>query len=157
MSLQLGPRRVVAPDGAQWRVGRTWTTRRPRLPRRPRGAVTADSVQSIGSGLPELVGLDLGQELLAFAAVVAVVLVLIPLLFFGLELIVLGVVLASGVIARTLLGRPWVVQATTIDAVSAGRALEWRVRGWRRSQDLIARVTAELAAGHDPSAVQPRR
>ena len=65
MSLQLGPRRVVAPDGVEC-------------------------------------GLDLGQDLLALAAVVAVVLVLIPILFFGLELIILGVLLAAGIIARTL-------------------------------------------------------
>jgi hypothetical protein len=106
---------------------------------------------------PDLGGLDLGQELLALAAVVAVVLVLIPVVFFGLELIILGVLLASGVIARTLLGQPWVVQATSTDPLSSGRRLEWRVRGWRRSRSLIAEVASELAAGHDPSKVQPRR
>jgi hypothetical protein len=63
------------------------------------------------------------MELLALAAVVAVVLVLIPVLFFGLELIILGVLLAAGVIARTLLGQPWVVQATSTDPLSFGRRL----------------------------------
>ncbi len=157
MSLQLGPRHVVAPDGAEWCVGRKWTTRRPRLLRRRRSGTASDSLQNLGSVWPDLGGLDLGQELLALAAVVALVLVLIPVLFFGLELIILGVLLATGVIARTLLGQPWVVQATSTDPLAAGRRLEWRVRGWRRSQSVIAEIAAELAAGHEPSTIQPRR
>jgi hypothetical protein len=105
--------------------------------------------------IPDPGGLDLGQELFAIAAVVAVVLVLIPLLFFGVELIILGVLLAAGVIARTLLGQPWVVEAVSTDPLSAERRLEWRVRGWRKSRSLIAEVVAELATGHDPATVQP--
>lgn len=157
MSLQLGSRHVVAPERVEWCVGRKWMTRRPRLLRRHRSGTASDSLQNLGSVWPDLGGLDLGQELLALAAVVAVVLVLIPVLFFGLELIILGVLLATGVIARTLLGQPWVVQATSTDPLSAGRRLEWRVRGWRRSQSLIGEVAAELTAGHEPSTVQPQR
>ena len=155
--MKLGPRHVVAPDGAEWCVGRKWTTRRPRLLRRRRSGTASDSLQNLGSVWPDLGGLDLGQELLALAAVVALVLVLIPVLFFGLELIILGVLLATGVIARTLLGQPWVVQATSTDPLAAGRRLEWRVRGWRRSRSVIAEIAAELAAGHEPSTIQPRR
>jgi hypothetical protein len=147
----------VAPDGVEWFVGRKWGTRRSRLLRRHQSGTASDSLQNLGSVWPDLGGLDLGQELLALAAVVAVVLVLIPVLFFGLELIILGVLLAAGVIARTLLGQPWVVQATSTDPLSSGRRLEWRVRGWRKSQRLIAEVAAELVAGHEPSTVHPRR
>jgi hypothetical protein len=95
MSLQLAPRRVVAPDGVEWCVGRKWMTRRPRLLRRHQSGKASDSLQNLGSVWPDLGGLDLGQELLALAAVVAVVLVLIPVLFFGLELIILGVLLGT--------------------------------------------------------------
>ncbi len=157
MSLQAGPRRVVAPDGVEWSVGRKWMTRRPRLLCRHRSSSGSASLQNLGSVRPDLGGLDLGRELLVLAAVVAVVLVLIPVLFFGLELIMLGVFLAAGVLARTLLGQPWVVEATSIDPLGSGRRLEWRVRGWRRSRNLIAEVAAELAAGNEPSTVQPRR
>lgn len=38
-------------------------------------------------------------------AVIAIVVV--PLLLFGIELIVLGLVVAAGIVGRTLLGRPW--------------------------------------------------
>lgn len=154
MSAQLGSRRIVAPDGVEWRVGRQWMTRRPRL-RQRKSATTSGSLQNLGSmPVPGPGGLDLGQELFAIAAIVAVVLVLIPLLFFGLELIILGVLLAAGVIARTLLGQPWVVEARSTDPVSAERRLEWRVRGWRKSQSLITEVLAELATGHDPATIQ---
>jgi hypothetical protein len=93
--------------------------------------------------------------LLAIAAVFAVVLVLIPILFFGLELVIVGALLAAGLLARTLLGQPWIVEATSIDPLSSGRCLEWRVRGWRRSQAFIAEIAAELAAGNEPPVAQP--
>lgn len=99
VSAQLGSRQVVTPDGAEWHVGPIW---------------------------PDPGGLDFGQELFAIAAVAAVLLVLIPILFFGLELIIVGVLLTAGVVARTLLGQPW---------------------GWRTSQRLIAEVAAQLEAG----------
>ena len=147
----------MAPDGVQWRVGRKWMTRRALLMRRRQSATVSDSLLNLGSVWPDPGGLDLGQELLAIAAVVAVVLVLIPILFFGLELIIVGVLLAAGVVARTVLGQPWVVEAVSSDPLSPGRQLEWRVRGWRRSQRLIAEVAAELEAGNEPSTVSSSR
>jgi hypothetical protein len=155
MSVQLGSRQIVAPDGVEWRIDRQWITGRPRPLRRRQNAGASGSLQSLGSSLPDLGGVDLGQGLLAIAAVLAVVLVLIPVLFFGLELIILGVLLAAGVMARTLLGQPWVIEARSVDPLSSGRRLEWRLRGWRRSQNLIAELAAELAAGHDLSTVRP--
>ena len=125
--------------------------RQPRPFRRRPSTTAAESLQYLGSGWPDVSGLDAGQELLVVAAVVAVVLVLIPILFFGLELIILGVLLAAGLLGRTLLGQPWVVEATSVDPMSGGRRLEWQVRGWRRSQHLIADVVADLAAGNEPS------
>lgn len=154
MSAQLGPKRIVAPDGVEWRVGRQWMTPGPRF-RHRKGARASGSLPKLGSmPVPDPGGLDLGQELFAIAAIVAAVLVLIPLLFFGLELIILGVLLAAGILARTLLGQPWVIEARSTDPVSPERRLEWRVRGWRKSQTLISEVVAELATGHDPATIQ---
>jgi len=81
------------------------------------------------------------------AGVVAVVLILIPLLFFGAELVILGALLAAGLISRTLLRQPWVVEARSTDPLTSGRRLEWRVRGWRNSEKLIAQVVSDLSAG----------
>ena len=151
MSLQLGPRRVMAPDGVEWQVGRRWLTRRPKLGRPRQGKIAADTAYNLGSGLPDLGNLDFGEGLLLTVAAVAVLLILIPVLFFGLELIILGVLLAAGVIARTVLRQAWVVEARSTDPLTAGRRLEWRVRGWRKSGRLIAQVTSDLTAGREPS------
>ena len=150
MSLRLGPRRVVAPDGVEWRVGRRWLTRRPQLRRPRRTGIAAESLNSLGTGWPDLGNVDLGEGLLVLAAVVAFLLILIPLLFFGVELIVLGAFLAAGVIARTVRRQPWVIEARSTDPLTSGRQLEWRVRGWRRSGKLIAQVASDLSNGREP-------
>jgi hypothetical protein len=71
------------------------------------------------------------ETLLLVAAIVAVALILIPILFSGIELIIVGTLLAAGVMARSLLRKPWVVQAKSSDSLTSGPLLEWRVRGWR--------------------------
>jgi hypothetical protein len=152
MSLQLGPTRVVAPDGVEWRVCRRWLTRNPKLRRPSRSRVATESVNHLGASWPDFGGIDLGEGLLVAAAVVALLLILIPVVFFGIELIVLGVLLAAGVIARTVLGQPWVIEARSADAIAPERRLEWRVRGWRESAKLITRVASDLSAGRDPDA-----
>jgi hypothetical protein len=154
MPLRVGPRRVVAPDGVQWRIGRRWLTRRVRVGRPGRGEIASESLMQVGPALPDLASLDLGEGLLVIAAVVAVALVLIPILFFGIELVIVGALLASAVIGHTLLGQPWIVEARSTDAESFARLLEWRVRGWRQSGKLISRIAADLSAGHDPRAVE---
>jgi hypothetical protein len=145
MSVQLGPRRVVAPDGVEWRVGRRWLTRSPKLDRPRRREIAAESLNHLGASWPDFGNVDLGEGLLVVAAVVAFLLVLIPVLFFGIELVILGALLAAGLITHTVLGQPWVIEAT-----STGRHLEWRVRGWRRSGLFIAQVASDLSAGRDP-------
>jgi hypothetical protein len=88
-----------------------------------------------------------GIGILIGALVVAVV--LIPLLLFGIELVLVGVLIAAGVVGRGLLGRPWVVEARC--AENASRTLAWKVVGWRRSARLIDEVAASLANGRDPA------
>jgi hypothetical protein len=150
MSLQLGPRRVMAPDGVEWHVGRRWLTRRPKLDRPRSGDMASESLYNLGLGWPDLGNLDLGEGLLLAVAVVALVLILIPVLFFGVELVILGTLLAAGVIARILLRQPWVIEARSTDPLTSGRQLEWRVRGWRKSGKLIAQVALDLSAGREP-------
>ena len=83
-------------------------------------------------------------------AALAAVLILIPVLFFGVELIILGALLAAGVIGRVLFRQPWVIEARSNDPLTPGRRLEWHVIGWRKSQSLIQKVTSDLAAGREP-------
>jgi hypothetical protein len=100
--------------------------------------------------IPDFGGIDdLGAAILVLAAMVVIAIVVVPLLLFGVELIVLGLLVAAGILGRTLLGRPWVVQATP--ANDSTGALTWRVVGWRRSGRLIDEVLASLQAGLDPT------
>lgn len=143
---------MIAPDGAEWHVGRRWLTSRPRLDR-PRGReIASESLSNLG----DIGNVDLGGGLLVATAALAFVLILIPVLFFGVELIILGTLLAAGVIARTLLRQPWVVEATSIDPLTPGRRLEWRVRGWRKSGELIDQVASDLSAGREPDRGLPQ-
>ena len=112
--------------------------------------IAAESLNHLGASLPGFASGDLGQGLLVAALVVAFLVILIPVLFFGIELIILGVLLATGVIARTVLRQPWLVEADSIDSLSSGRHLEWRVQGWQRSTRLVARVASDLSAGREP-------
>ncbi len=106
----------------------------------------ADAVFSV----PDLGGIDdLGVAALALLALVVVAIVVVPLLLFGIELILLGLLIAMGIVGRTLLGRPWIVDATPL--VGDDEGLMWRVVGWRRSTRLIGEVAASLSAGLDPS------
>jgi hypothetical protein len=100
--------------------------------------------------VPDVGGADLGEWLLVVVGIVAVILILIPLLFFGVELIVVGALLAAGLVSRVVLRRPWVVVAQSSDAVASGRRLEWQVQGWRRSGELIEQIASDLSAGREP-------
>lgn len=79
--------------------------------------------------------------------------ILIPLLLFGIELIVLAMILAAGIVARSMLGRPWIVQATP--RTNQSEILTWKVKGWRHSTELIDEVATSLAAGLPPPGRDP--
>lgn len=76
---------------------------------------------------------DLAVTLAVILGAVVVAVILIPLLLFGIELILLGLVVAASIAGRGLLGRPWIIQAkrwvrsrrarrcTTVKASSASR------------------------------------
>ena len=147
MSIQVGPRRVVAVDGVEWTVGRRWLTPRLGWTWKRRG-VAADGLSTLGQGLG---GVDFGEQgVLVAVGVMAAIVILIPLLFFGFELIVFGVLLAAGIVGRVLLRRPWVIAARCSAPPGSGRQLEWRVTGWRKSGRLIDEVVSDLAAGREP-------
>jgi hypothetical protein len=106
-------------------------------------------VPQIPSVDPEVLG-EFPAFLAALAAIALLVLVLIPLLLFGIELLILALLIAAGAIARAALGRPWVVYAAPAGENPATRA--WEVRGWRRSEEAVDELAAQIAAGSEPDA-----
>ncbi len=93
---------------------------------------------------------DIGAAILVFVALVVVVFVAVPLLLFGFELIILGLVLAASIAGRALLGRPWIIQACPVEGDA--QVMVWKVSGWRMSARVIGEVAMALNAGRDPVA-----
>jgi hypothetical protein len=153
MLRELAQARVTTPSGVDWHVGRRWLLRRVGVPfseRRERahdvtGLTWRDGFNQV----------DGGGTFLIIAAVVAVILVVLPLLLFGIELIIVGVVLAATLLGRVVAKRPWVIEARSLDPWAADRVLEWRVTGWRRSQRLIDEIVSDLATGREPNPALP--
>ena len=95
-------------------------------------------------------GLDVGlaagvsDSLLAlvvmFAAVAlaVVVLILLPYIFFLLELLIVPAL----VLYRVALRRPW-----TVEASSEGERRRWKVVGWRRSGEVVEATALALERG----------
>jgi hypothetical protein len=146
-------RRVKAPDGTEWIVGRAWLGKR-----RP-GSFGRHVDNTIGTSAWSLESLDFthlfdGEDfvggLIVAAVAVAFVLVIIPIILFGFELIIVGCVLAIGIVGSTFLGRPWTVVAKS----SAGQVREWRIRGRRASAALIDRICTDIqASGQIPAII----
>jgi hypothetical protein len=146
----IGPRLVSTPNGQVWRVSRRWSRRQLPRWRKARVGRPGDSADTLLS-IPDFGAADdIGTAILAALAAVVFVFVLIPLLLFGLELVLLGLAVATGMFARTLLGRPWVVQAQQVGP--ADEPISWRATGWRHSSRLIDEVSEALQAGRDPRA-----
>jgi hypothetical protein len=84
----VGSRRVAAPSGATWRIGRVWRGRGDERRRKPvlRWRDGGRWLPSDFGGVDSLEGL-----LVVVVVVVLVVFVVIPLLLFGIELIIIGI------------------------------------------------------------------
>jgi hypothetical protein len=145
-------RRVTTPDGVEWRVARQWPTNRKI---HSWGWYVDIGTNSRFLGSDAFNGVDdLGGAVLALVGIAVAALVILPLLLFGLELVIIGCLLAAGLIGQTLLRRPWTVKADIIDR--PGHGAQWSVIGWRRSQRLMDEVVAALAAhGAVPAAESP--
>ena len=48
-----------------------------------------------------------------------------------------------------VLGRPWLIEASTVTPPGARRVVQWKVSGWRRSNELVRAIAADLSAGGD--------
>jgi hypothetical protein len=139
---------VTTPAGIEWRVGRRWVSRSLTGAFAERGRAIRASGWEQYAGVP-----DADSSGVVYGAYVAVIviLLLLPLILFGVELIVVGWLLAAAFAARVVFRRPWVIVAKARTPAAGDRALEWRVAGWRASGELIDRVVADLADGREPT------
>jgi hypothetical protein len=167
-------RRAEAEDGRRWVVRPQWTRRESlwsRRRRRPAGegawttfrkrlrrtggrAMETGDALDAGCVVGELAELPaVGVVFLAVALVVIAValvafgvVVLVPLLLAVLDLLLLGIVAALGLVGRLVLRRPWTIEARSDD----GTVLTWNVVGWRASRERRDEVAALLASGVVP-------
>jgi hypothetical protein len=90
--------------------------------------------------------------LFVLVALVLAVVVVVPVLLFGVELIIVGVVIALGIIGRLVLGRPWIVVAES--AAVRGVGFAWKVSGWRGSGRVIGEVADAIESGLEPGQLE---
>ena len=145
-----GAQRTVSRDGVRWCVGRKWVPHRVHHSWRWRAEQTLEVVKAPDGWTDWFTAFDdtdLAGGLLVLAGVVAVILIAIPLLLFGIELIGAGVLIAAAMWVRLIFSKPWTVEARPLDG--SANALHWRVKGWKASKKLITRISDDLAAGRD--------
>lgn len=138
----MGGRKVLAPDGRRWKVGRDWFPRRVR-----RRWETRDGFDILG----EFAGFDIGPVAAMLAVALLVILfavVILPLLALAVEVVIVILAFLVALAARLLRRRPWRVVARSREPYEA--ELDWHVVGWRASRDTIAEVAAALEAGREP-------
>jgi hypothetical protein len=75
------------------------------------------------------------------------VLIFLPYVFFGLELLVLPLFLAY----RIARGKPW-----TVEARSGSERRRWQVHGWRNAGEAAGLIAQALARGEPPGSLLPR-
>ncbi len=155
MMSRIGSRVVRTPSGQEWRVGRRWIGRpMPRWRKLSRRKTSNGEARPLDAAevlfsVPDLGGIDdLGAAIVILGAIVVIAIVVVPLLLFGIELILLGLLVATGILGRVILGRPWLVQASPTNGDA--EALHWQVTGWRHSSNLIDEVASSLEAGLNP-------
>ncbi len=139
----IGAKRVRAPDGTEWRVGRRWLPDKPTLWRREGDAEGGDWLSSA-----ELDGADdVFVVVIAVVAVIATIVflttVVFPIIVLAFEVMVVLVLLVGGIAGRLVLRKPWTIRARA----EHGRELTWRAQGWRRSGRVRDDVAAALALG----------
>ena len=141
--------KVIAPDGATWIVRRRWMEWGPHWPYTWRSRKKSRRNDD-AKGWSWLDFLDFDEFSLIILAVVGAIFVLIffvlPALIFILQLLIFITLLAVTLFLRTLLRRPW-----TVEAIRTGpdpRRMDWEVVGWWRSRRVIAEIAQSISLGH---------
>jgi hypothetical protein len=135
-------RKVTAPDGRRWTLGRHWLPRRKRFKKADISDVGPDG------GFLDIGGDDLGifgiiiAVIVGFFLTVFVVLLAFNVFALALEILILLVVALAGVIGRVVFRRPWMVFARGGD-----EQLVWPVVGYFNSRAKIQELSSQLALG----------
>jgi hypothetical protein len=147
----IGAKRVTAPDGTTWKVGRRWLPDKPTLWRRRKRKRDDGSPAEHGNGSDFFPDFGIDEAFVFVLAILAVVVVFVllttvvfPILVLTLELLIVLVLLAGVLAGRFLFRKPWTIRARAKD----GRELSWRASGWRRSGRVRDDAAAALALGH---------
>ncbi len=92
---------------------------------------------------------DVADEFAIAAAVFAVLVLAFfvpPLVLIGVDLLWVAVMFLGGAIGRFVLGRPWRVEAVSVE----GERRVWKIKGFRGAAMLRDALQAEFDAGLDP-------
>lgn len=144
---------ATTPDGEVWRVGVAWLPRRKSLVRRwwRRRKETPDGVDADPGGC-----LDIDELFILVAALAALALlgwllwwILIPAVLLVIDALLLAVLVPAGVLARVLLGRPWIVEACSATAVH-----RVPVVGWGKARETRDDLVRRIAGGWRPSGTE---
>jgi hypothetical protein len=122
----------------------------------PRGRFRRDSDRSLAdAGIETLNAIDLMDSPVAALAVAGAALlifiVLLPLIGFFIELLLVLLVVWSGLAARLVLGRPWIVRAANLD--DATQSAAFPVKGWRGSGRAVEELKRVIAVSGKPDLV----
>lgn len=161
----------AAKVGDDWRVGIIWLTRGLQRPDRMiRRRVRAARRQSdtdekqerslAGDALDGASGCMDAGELPTVLAIAGVIVVIVALVALGpgllaitiglLEIAVLLILAAAGLVGRVIFRQPWEIVARR-----PGHELVWRVRGIRRARAVADEIETGLRQGRDPSTLAP--
>ena len=149
---QFGARSIATPDGQVWEVRRRWA-RRPRwtgpIGRRV-GRVLAHFFDNPFIG--DASWSDIGYGILFAAFIAFMIFVGLPALLFLLDAVYALLLIIAALLAHTVFGRPWTIEAMRYVASKPGpqETMTWQVHGWRGSLRTLDQVAAMLARGQRP-------
>lgn len=139
-------REVTDPDGARWRVGRVWFTRRTKWRGSAEGALEATGGlewAELFIGVPGI-GMAIVIAIVGvIAALIAVVFVL-PAVLLIVEILFIVTVAALSLFGRVLLRRPWLVRARQING---DREVIRKVVGFRASGEAVDALAERIRQG----------
>jgi hypothetical protein len=142
---------VTDPGGARWRVGIRWLP----WPLRFRGDARLDP--SALDWLPFELGAGGGLTLLLIVVGLLLLLTIaLPVVILTVDVVILAVLAAAGLLGRVILRRPWTVVARS----DRGEVRQWRVRGSGAAHaavDDAARAIAAASSRGFPAADSPNR